>query len=332
MAACLHATSPIDIDSTKAAGKCEHKCDLACQFPVSATCTAIHRGDHLSFSYEPMNTEATPVTYNGANYSVREVRLFAPSIHTFVGTKASAELVIALVSSSGGPLLLICIPIQEGANSDGGLLSTFIRAVSRHSPAEGDRTTIHPKQSYTLDAFIPRKPFYVYSGTEPFQPCSQSAEIIVFAPEDRATISVNKAAIATLKQLLSAHPYKTVDAVGGKAVAFFHSMASPRTQIGNGMGDGIYIDCQPVDQSTDEVTVTSGSDDSSSGGMTISWDSLIKNPLFIFVLVGIGFVILMAIGKLIEFVVKDKTTATSSTVKSGGAVKSGGSGAKWRKK
>ena len=311
---CPNATAPIDISMSKITGKCELKCSYSFQYNNSS-CVATNRGDYLSLSYD--KSSSPPVLYNATGYDVQEVRLYTPSLHSYSNSKTDGELVIVHTSNTGANPLLVCIPIKSNNTSSISALffKTIIDTVANSAPSDGESTTVNIPR-YNLTALVPKKPFFSYSATEPYQPCSSSVDYIVYAPLN-ASLDMMPETLTKLQSIILSNPY---DIKTGPNL-FFNEKGPGK----GALGDDIYIDCQPVSSSEDTTEVVTDT-----GGSTISFKDWLNNPtvklflgtiLFIVILYGIKSLLNMlkpAKGGAIESV----SDAVSGTIKGG---------SKWRK-
>ena len=117
--ACSTSNSPVDISPANlVAGPdseysvCAEKCAYRYDYPDS-TCNVTNEGEYLKIRYTRGNS--APVHYNSFALEVEELRLYTPSLHTYDGQHAAAELVI--VHRGAGQALLACIPIVTSTSS-----------------------------------------------------------------------------------------------------------------------------------------------------------------------------------------------------------------------
>jgi carbonic anhydrase len=278
---CPNATSPIDINNSSISGKCDLKCDYSFKYQNSS-CIATNRGDYISLSYD--NNSNPPVIYNSNTYDVKEIRIYTPSLHTYNNTRTDGEMIIVHNSNSGAKPLLVCIPIQNNNSTSisAQLLKTIITTVSKSAPTNGDSTTVSTKV-FNLSSLVPKKPFYSYSATEPYQPCSTNVDFIVYNLNDSA-LDINSDTLQILQQVISKNVY---DIKKGPQL-FFNEKGPSRYGSGN---DDIYIDCQPVGQSekTEAVIV----EDYSSTNSNYNTSELINNPIVQIILGSLLFIILL---------------------------------------
>ena len=274
---CSTATAPIDISMSKITGKCDYKCSYSFTYNNSA-CVATHRGDYISLSYD--KSTSPPVLYNSTGYDVQELRLYTPSLHSYNDSKTEGELIVVHSSTTGTNPLLVCIPIKSNNTSSVSALffQTVVDTVSNSAPSDGETTTVNvPK--YNLSYLVPRKPFYSYSATEPYQPCSSSVEYVVFEPLE-AHLDIMPETLSTLQTVIQSNPY---DVKTGPSI-FYNEKG-----VGKGStGDDIYIDCQPVGESEETTEVVTDM-----GGASFSFKDWFKNPMVKIILGTLVFIIIL---------------------------------------
>ena len=243
---CPNATAPIDI-TNNTASTCELKCNYNFNYPLTNVLTVSNRGDYISMRIEKTNDSS--VSFNADNYDVKDIRIYQPSLHTYGGSKSDAEMIISHYNTSGGKNLLVCIPIIIGASSadSSTLFDTILSDVAKNANSLGKYTVIN-SSSFTLNKFIPMKPFYSYTGTLPYLPCNGSHNFVVFSKED-SNVYMSTSAFSVLKKLVYANKYstKTDKNKGG----LFYNEKGPST-ITNKDGD-IYIDCTPTGASGESL-------------------------------------------------------------------------------
>ena len=277
---CPTATAPIDISMSKITGKCDYKCSYSFSYNNSS-CIATNRGDYLSLSYD--KSSSPPVLYNSSGYDVQEIRIYIPSLHSYNDSKADGELIIIHSSNTGAKPLLVCIPIKSNNTSSvsGLFFKTVVDTVSDSAPSNGESTTVNIPR-YNLSAIVPKKPFFSYSATEPYQPCSSDVEYIVFDLL-QAHLDMMPETLTKLQSIIESNPYDIK--IGPN---LFYNETGP----GKGSaGNDIYIDCQPVgesDETTDIVTDTGGSSSSS-----LSFSDWLNSPTVKLVLGSLLFIIIL---------------------------------------
>lgn len=281
---CPNSTAPIDISISTIIGNCDLKCSYGFHYNNSS-CIATNRGDYISMSYD--KSSSPPVVYNSLGYDVQEIRLYIPSLHSYDGVKEDGELIIVHTSNTGARPLLVCIPIKSNnTNSVSALLfKTLIDTVSSGAPADGESTTVNiPK--FNLEYLVPKKPFFSYSATEPYQPCSSDVEYIVFSPL-QSSLDMMSETLTKLQSIITSNPY---DIKSGPNL-FFNDKGP--SMSGDGSGE-IYIDCQPVGSSDETTEVVT---DMGSSPYPETMSDWLKNPTVQIVLGSLLFILILYIVK-----------------------------------
>lgn len=235
---CPSATAPINISKKSSSGKCDLKCAYSFQYKESLSTLVKNRGEYVSLSYAE---QSGMIKYNTQSYSVREVRLYHPSLHEFEGMKYDGEMIIVHNNLNGGHNLLVCIPIR--ISSDGlSFFTAVMDALSTRAPSSGDSTLVN--ETFNLEEIVPKKPFYAYSATIPYQPCDFTTNYVVFTKE----VPMTSTDYALFESVIEPNAY---DIKSDPSIQFFYNEQGP----GVSRADGIYIDCRMVGQSEDTTTV-----------------------------------------------------------------------------
>jgi carbonic anhydrase len=243
---CPTATAPIDISLSTITGKCAYKCSYRFNYNNSS-CIATNRGEYILLSYD--KSSSPPVLYNNTGYDVSELRIYTPSLHSYSGSKTNSELIIVHTSNTGEIPLLVCIPIKSNNTSSKSamFLTTVVDTVSNNAPADGESTTVNI-HNYNLNIIVPKKPFFSYTATEPYQPCSSTVDYVVYDPSI-ASLDITDETLEKLISIVANNPY---DIKTGPSLFYNEKGATGK---GDGDGGEIYIDCQPVNESEESVNV-----------------------------------------------------------------------------
>lgn len=283
---CPNATAPIDISLSKITNKCDYKCAYNFNYQASS-CIATNRGDYISLSYD--TSTASPVIYNTMAYNVKEVRIYIPSLHAYSGSKSDGEMVIVHNCVTGAKPLLVCIPIKiNNTNStSSGLFTTIADVMSKSAPSDGESTTLPGKQ-YNLNDLVRKKPFFSYTATEPYQPCSASVDYVVFDPTELA-LDITDATITKMHSLIQDNPYD----IKTGPLLFYNETGATQ---GNGSGTNfLQIDCQPVFESDETVDQVTYSDTGESFSAMFNNSSLFQGLIIIVVVL----LIIVGLSKII---------------------------------
>ena len=292
---CSKATAPVNI-TNNTTSTCDLKCDYSFKYPIS-NLQVTNRGDYLSFKTDPASTP--PVTYNAEQYEVHEVKIFRPSLHTYGGKKADAEMIIVHNSNSGGGKLLVCVPINKGltSNKSAQTFDAIMSKVAKTAPSANKQTLV-TLPTFSLNDFVPMKPFYSYTGTLPYTPCNGEYSYIVFSKNNGGAISMSSSAYTSLAKIVSSNSYSVKSGSGG----IFYNSKGPTQSTG---GDDIYIECTPT--GSDGETLVKNQ--SSSPTALFSGDSVsnILNSVYFQIIVGA--IVILGIMKLGQVLFKKLTSA-----------------------
>ena len=271
---CPNATAPIDINMGDISGKCDLKCEFSFAY-INSSCVATNRGDYIALSYDDANVP--PVIYNTVGYNVFQVRIYTPSLHSYSGTKADAELIIIHTSNTGTSPLLVCIPINTATSTSPSaiLFKNIITTTASSAPSDGEHTNINIS-NYNLTDIVPRKPFFSYSATEPYLPCTGKVNYIVYNPLT-AVLDIQPDILQKLKSIISDNTYAIK--TGPK---LFYNETGPIVGAGS---DQIYIDCQPVGQSDESEMVAAISPGDGENIIADFLDNPLDNQYFLTLLI-----------------------------------------------
>ena len=155
-------SAPINI------GDSSEICDKACDYKYTygnSNCVLVNKGNYIQITLDSTNN----VLFNDASYSLLEARLYKPSLHTWKGSHAGAELV--LVHSGASENLFICIPInnKDGRGYSNGWFAQFMRYVPTNTNAG---SSVAGVRNFSLNQAVPQGPYYYYQGAFPFSPCT----------------------------------------------------------------------------------------------------------------------------------------------------------------
>ena len=228
-------TQNINISRENIQGKCDLKCAYNFKYSESNS-TAKNNGVYISLTYD--NSSVPPVLYNNEKYNVTNILITCPSLHTFNGSQASAEIVIEHSPVTGGGQLFVAIPFSSSSESStaSNLVTEIIQSVATNAPSQGDSTNLS-LTGFTLQNVVPNKPFFSYTD-------SDKNDWIVFGMLSAIPLSSNT--LTTLGQIIKPFP---LPMTGGK---LFINTAGPNSTK---VGDGIYISCKPTGSSTEETGV-----------------------------------------------------------------------------
>lgn len=264
---CVSSNSPIDI-TDKNSGICDLKCKYLFKYNDSSS-TINNKGKYLSLTYDKPNTNQ--VIYNSIPYYVEDIRIYTPSLHTYNGSNAEAELII-IHTNDYNEKLLVCIPIVTGTKIDS--LDFIIETAYTFAKTNGEST--YMSKSINLNNFIPLKKMYVYKGKLPFSPCNGDNNIIVFNKND-GYLPVSTRSFDLLNKIIMKNVTKSKDNI------FFINKKGPQRLSSDTSGE-IYIDCKPISDdgkviSDDEIDIETESPISDLFSK-INYKSIVNNIVF----------------------------------------------------
>jgi carbonic anhydrase len=271
---CNNSTSPINISLTNITGKCDLKCLYSFNY-TSSNCVVKNMKTYLALSYDSSNV--APVTYNTNKYNVSQIRIYTPSLHAFNDNRADAEMVIIHTPETSGKPLIVCIPIRKlnSSTTASNLLTDIIDKTATNAPNQGESINTN-LDNFTLNTFIPYKPFFSYTGTTFLSSCDE-VNFIVYGL--MSALEITPDSLDKLQSIISSHSIKT------QSNSFFLNESGPSSTASS---DQIYIDCQPTGSSTEETEVTTDKNTS-----TIKLDDVLNSEIFKMFLASVIFIIII---------------------------------------
>ena len=258
-------TAPINIsNNTK-------ECQSICNFIPKYSQTGIKCTNHATYIGVTLDIPQNDIIFNEQKYQVTEIRIFNKPLHTYFNDSKSNIGEILIIHSttaitSNPTLLVISIPIIQSSTPN--LASLDLETIIKQTAAHANLSTISDTNSsgsdlqspsfgittinFTLNNFVPKTPFYFYNGIFSFQQtlssCSAESNIIVFPLSSGVTIDASTNAIFQSSSLLV--PPTKFPINPNPSPLYYNSKGA-----GQVTDDQIYIDCQPVNQETEEVYV-----------------------------------------------------------------------------
>jgi hypothetical protein len=275
----------MNISRQSISGICNTKCNLSFDYPES-NCTASNHGNLIQLSYD--NGSVPPVKYNNIDYNVQNVAIVSPSRHLYNGQQLPGEIFIKHISTNAAPIFIICVPIMVSETSDT-MLEEIINQVATGAANSGESTTI--KTDYTLNNIVPTKPFFNYT--------SDNQEVVVYGLITAANL--NRTTIQTLRNLVTALPPIL------EGPKLFVNTTGPNKKTNSGE---IYIDCKPTGSSEETTQVTE--EKSEPVSYSFSLESILKNPIFLFLISGSLFILLIFIfSAILSYSIQGKVPSLS---------------------
>jgi hypothetical protein len=91
------------------------------------------------------------------------------------------------------------------------------------APSEGESTTVY-MDDFTLDAFVPKKPFFSYTAIQPYQPCVGNVDLIIFSP-NQANCYITEDSLNKLNTIILQNSYSI------KKVPYYFLMQKARVVL-----------------------------------------------------------------------------------------------------
>jgi len=233
---CKSTNAPINLTSTLNA-PCDKKCNFIYNYG-SASCSVTNMHDYLDIKCFDGNNTIKMDMLSG-NLIPTSVRLYAPSLNTYDGEPAHAELIITH-QNPGGRALFICIPIvsSEIDSSSAVWFSKFIKTVP---VSIEDKTKTPPIWSnpgkpinvynFTLNDIMPQSAFTIYENGTFDWACGTDNVIILFN-KSSPTSTIKDDDYRTLRSLIVK---KTMNIYNPTSTLLFNKTG---TTGGSGSGSG----------------------------------------------------------------------------------------------
>lgn len=186
-----NATAPIDIptkgnvNSIAGTFNCVYDANMLSGQPVSLAQDL----SHLAIKCSSNNSQVS--FYTTGTYTPTEIRIYKPSLHTYNGAAADAELLIVHSINPGNQGsqardsdgLIVSVPISlssAASGADSGLDAIVQAANTLNAGTVAMTSSAAINQDVNANNFIPAKAYYVYNGTLPYDSCSGNYYYAVF--------------------------------------------------------------------------------------------------------------------------------------------------------
>jgi len=299
-------TAPINVSNEDITDDCHLKCLYKYNYRTNPATTATNNGDHLTLSYDKVR-----IKFNNDDLLTNEIRIYRPSLHTYEGSKAEAEMIIN--HSGAGVNLLVCIPIviSNGKTEASEQMKKLIEQAFTKVPLVGESSVIQTSY-FSLDAFIPKKSgFFSYVGTTPYSPCSGTNQYVVFTPKD-SQIYMSSKTYGMLSKMIVENKNNVVN--NPNQQLYYNKRGA--IYLGENRGadeDDIYIDCSPTGAEDDIATFVSVSNEKNK-----EQPLNFNNPVVI-TIIGLlaGFLVIFIISTVLKFV-RGRSSSSGSVSRIGG--------------
>lgn len=264
------ATAPIDLPTkgtvNPIAGtfNCVYDADMC----SGASVTVSDDRSHLSVNCG--GGSKSNISFYGTVYVPSEIRMYAPSLHTYNGARADAEILIVHTPGSNaktaGLIVSVPVSITGSNNSDLAAIIQAANTINVNTLALNASAPIN--YAVNVNNLIPAKPYCVYYGTLPYDSCGGNYYYAAFTDPisgagSLSTILVDSG-IATVQPSMTTNLQK--------------SNAGPITGLGSQSSTDEYVlfelvgnDCNDDDVGASKSNGTASANDSHKIGMNIVW-------------------------------------------------------------
>jgi len=281
---CSSITAPINIShDTKI-------CESTCKFlPLYKNEKIVCKNMNTYISVQFEGGTDTKCKFNDETYIVSELRIFNKSIHTYLKKYYDGEiLIIHKNSAKPTEILVISVPIIISSVNTAGtamlealIQSTYTQApsdslsLSNSTGSEKVSAPFVPNIKFDINNLIPITPYYFYKGVFGFQTslggCGNPSNILVYSPS-QGYVSIDTEINSTFQTLLNP-PSLNEYPISKGPILYYNSKGHLHEN------EDIYIDCQPVNSSTDKVYVPLNDDMKDATELVKELEKLSQGPL-----------------------------------------------------
>jgi hypothetical protein len=189
MSSSCNATAPIDISTNASTNPIKVGSFICSYDPDLCTGAAVSMSEdrvYLTIKCNSSN-DSKVVFYGGGSFIPTEIRIYAPSLHTYNGSHTDAEMLIvhspgsSNSSNSGSSGLIVSVPISISSNGPSADMSAILQAANTINPGTLSVNSSAPiNEDINVNDLIPAKPYYVYYGTLPYDSCGGNYYYAVF--------------------------------------------------------------------------------------------------------------------------------------------------------
>jgi hypothetical protein len=282
-----------DISRLTAKGDCSLKCAYDFNYHASNS-TVTNKGDSIDISYD--TTIFPPVSFNELKYQVTGIEIYQPSLHTYNGVRADAEIYINHKQEDMDYFLSVCIPLVSSNNYTNAskIITDIINTTADLAPNENDKATLSLGQELSLQTIVPVSPFISYSFW--------TVNVIAFEIDYAIPVSVDT--LNKLRSIIKARPAMPDNFVDKET---YYNRFGPN----RGNSDDIYISCQPTGASGETIQAEK---EKAKNTVQFDFTTILNNPLFLGLFVMFLFIIfLFIVNALYAYIFVGKDTRPGSS-------------------
>ena len=201
-----------------------------------ASCSVTNKGTYLDIDcFDGLNK----VEYDDIGFlNVTGVRLYSPSLNSYDGFKADAELIIT--HSGGGKNFYICIPINNSEKS--GSSADWFSQIIPYSPNRKNSAIPINVSNFSLNSVIPRAPYYIYDKGTFDWGCNAADKMLIYHKNE--AINMKNKEYRKLKNLINAASYNINSITEYITFNKKGTKAGPGASAGKKAGKG--MTCTPI--------------------------------------------------------------------------------------
>jgi carbonic anhydrase len=286
---CPKSTAPVNIPTV--GNECSLKCNFSHNYP-SSELNVTNQGEMLNFRMNN-SIQTEQVEYGNSSYNVQEFLIFCPSVHTFVGEYADAELMIVHNNNMGKEQLAVCIPLMMSntPNDNSIVLDNILSEVGKRANSAGSVTQVN-LASFNLNKFIPKKPYIMYDGTFDCNgdEKNNNMNFVVFRKQD--AVKITPSSMELLNKIIKKQTMFQIKSTPPKK-GFLMNKNGPSS--GTTSNEDIYIECNPTG-SDGEILVPIAS------VWSISADTMNLSNVGMIIGIILGVIIMCILIKLLQYI------------------------------
>lgn len=178
---CKISTAPINL-STNTRESGGSQTDFSYDYGLT-NCKLTNKSTYIDIEcYDGVNkTEYEDIGY----LDVTGVKLFRPSLNTFNGEKAEAELIITHIG--GGRHLYVCIPITSSESE--GASANWFSQIMNHVPTNSQKVSVNVS-NFSLNNVIPKAPFFIFNNGTFNWGCNNNDVMIIFDKKNAISMKI----------------------------------------------------------------------------------------------------------------------------------------------
>lgn len=272
--------SYINISSDNITAQCNEKCKYNIKYPSIATFNITNNNEKNIIINRI--SDGSVASLSNVEYTLNSIQLFHKSRLLYNGNRTDAEIVLkhTAISPNNSSLqnLEVYLPISVSSSETSDIIENIINTTTTTAPNKDETTTYTPHQPFELNQLIPKNPYYIK------QVFSKQTTILAFGISDSIKISSS-----TLDKL--SHLIKSTKLFKTDNQKLYKSNSPP--SIGSAAtNSNIYIDCQPINETTETVDMVYHNKTSEA-----KFD--IDNPIVLSMIILLTFIVLIVGGNML---------------------------------